>query len=98
MTPFEHLVRDYQDGPAWSRHAHFDEWVRLMEKIADEDAVQKRVQHLLDTDYSIHYHVWTQKEMFELIHRLNDEFDIPIELEMFMKNNGEAILILRKTA
>lgn len=97
ITALEHLVKDHTEGPGWSRNSHLDEWVRLVEKVKTEAEIQRRFEYLLGINYSIHYHVWTQTEMFELIQNLRDQFDFPIELEMFMKNNGEALLILRKT-
>jgi predicted SAM-dependent methyltransferase len=97
VTPFDHIVKDHAEGPGWSRNLHLDEWVRVVEKVKTEAEIQKRFQYLMDINYSIHYHVWTQREMFELIQNLKDQFEFPIELEMFMKNNGEALLILRKT-
>lgn len=33
VTPLAHLVRDYEEGPGWSRKGHFEEWVRLVHKV-----------------------------------------------------------------
>jgi predicted SAM-dependent methyltransferase len=98
VTPFKHLVRDYTDGPAWSRTTHFAEWVRKVEKIIPDQQAQARVEELLRMNYSIHYHVWTQTELIEFVHRVKVEFNIPLEIELFMKEKGESILVLRKEA
>jgi SAM-dependent methyltransferase len=98
VTPFEHLVRDFNEGPAWSRAGHFQEWVRFVEHIKDETEAAARVKHLVDTQYSIHYHVWSEREMMDLILKLQEQFGLPVELELLFKNNGEVVLVLSKTA
>jgi hypothetical protein len=94
-TPIEHVIRDYVDGPAWSKHQHFDEWVRLVNKCTDEGQVDAQVRHLLDMDYSIHFHVWTAKELADLVAALHDY--VGFELELFLRNGFETLVILRKT-
>jgi SAM-dependent methyltransferase len=98
VTPFDHLVRDFTEGPAWSRLGHFQEWARDVEHVKNETEASARVQQLIDTKYSIHYHVWTEREMMDLILRLQDQFKLPVELELLFKNNGEVVLVLSKTA
>jgi len=97
-TPLDHLIRDYKEGPAWSRRQHFEDWVRLVQKVEDETEAQKRIAHYLEIDYSIHYHVWTQVELFELITFLRRDLPFPFELQLFFAQKDECILILKKTA
>lgn len=98
VTTTEHLLRDYREGPAWSRQQHFDEWVRLVERIAPDD-VAARVEELLRVDYSIHFHVWTQAEMLELVTLVRSLFGC-VEVELFLKTDFEVehVILLRKTA
>ena len=93
-TTIEHLMRDYTEGPEWSRRQHFEEWSRLVNKRISDAEVETEVQHLLNINYSIHFHVWTEVELLELVaalHRL-----VRFELELFVRNGLESILILRK--
>lgn len=94
LTTFEHLLRDYHDGPAWSRRQHFEEWTRLVNKVADDEEAEKQIALNLEMDYSIHYHVWTQAEMLELVVEMRKI--VSFELELCLKNGGEVIFILRK--
>jgi len=94
VTPFEHLLRDYHEGPAWSRRQHFEEWTRLVNKVLDDEEAERQIALNLEMDYSIHYHVWTQAEMFELVVELRKM--VSFELELSLKNGGEVIFILRK--
>lgn len=94
-TPLEHMVRDYDEGPVWSKRGHFEEWARLMERVP-ADAVAKRTQELVETDFSIHFHVWTRTEFLRLILHCQEELHFPFEIELFQKNETEIISILRK--
>jgi predicted SAM-dependent methyltransferase len=96
VTPLEHLERDYREGPAWSRRQHFEEWVELMEKVTPAEKARERVEELIAMNYSIHYHVWTQSELLELLLKLRDVYRIGIELELFLKIEGEVLVILRR--
>lgn len=95
LTPFEHLLRDYREGPAWSKTAHFEEWATLAE---DENIKGRSAQELMAIDYSIHFHVWTQAELLELLARLEMELHFDFDVEVVMKNAIEVIFILRKGA
>jgi len=96
VTSFSHLERDYREGPEWSRRAHFEEWVLLMEKVSPPEKARERADELMAMRYSIHYHVWTQSELLEFVQRLQTDFHLAIELELFLKLGGEVLLVLRK--
>jgi SAM-dependent methyltransferase len=95
-TTVEHLLRDYQDGPAWSKRGHFEEWSRLVNHSTGEAAVEQEVRHLINLDYSIHFHVWGEAELQEFIGVLRRFLNF--ELEIFLRNGLESVFVLRKTA
>ena len=93
-TTIEHVMRDYTEGPDWSKRQHFEEWSRLVNKKSTDSEVEEEVRYLLSIDYSIHFHVWSETELLELVaalHRL-----VRFELEIFIRNGIESILIVRK--
>lgn len=95
VTTLHHLLEHSENGREVDRRAHFEEWVRLVEGVTDEPALAKRVQALMEQDYSIHYHVWTQAEILELLQLLRErgsEFDV----ELALRNEHENIFVLRK--
>ena len=96
ITSFEHILRDYEEGPAWSRRGHFEEWVRIVERVSDGEEAARRVQALMDQKYSIHYHVWTQPDMWNMLHAARDVLQVPFEIEFMMKSEGEVIIVIRK--
>ena len=46
-TTIEHVMRDFTEGPEWSRRQHFEEWTRLVNKYTDEAQVAAEVTHLM---------------------------------------------------
>jgi len=93
LTTIDHLVRDHDEGPEWSRHGHFEEWVTLGEDISTQGMT---VEHLMEIDYSIHYHVWTQFELAELLAFVKREYGLPFTIELLYMNSVEVIAVLRK--
>ena len=94
VTPLEHLMRDYHEGPEWSRRQHFEEWTRLVNKVQDDAAAEREIEQNMAIDYSIHYHVWTQAGMLELVVALRRM--VSFEVDLCLKNGPEVIFILRK--
>jgi SAM-dependent methyltransferase len=95
VTPLEHVVRDYRDGPVWSRRFHFEEWARLVEKTPEADVAEK-VEQLMRMDYSIHYHVWTEIEFLEMLVHCQKSLGFPFSIELCQRLGNEVILIITK--
>ena len=93
VTPIAHLIKDDRDGPEWSKRQHYQEYARLVDKVQG-DQTESHVARLMDKDASIHYHVWKQTEMFELLLTLKKglEFDV----DLVFRHANEVIFILRK--
>lgn len=96
VTPLAHILRDYTDGPDWSRRQHVEEWTRLVNKVREPDAIQSQADHIMNIDYSIHYHVWTPFEMLEWILALRGM--VSFEIELCLRSDVEVLFILKKTA
>jgi SAM-dependent methyltransferase len=95
VTSLDHLFRDHADGPGGSRRSHFEEWARLVDRV-DEAGLESHVDQLMAKDYSIHYHVWTQAELLELLAALRTRLALPFEVEVLVRNEHEHIAILEK--
>lgn len=92
-TTLEHVMRDYSEGPAWSKRQHFEDWSRMVNR-TPEEAVDHEVEHLLQIDYSIHFHVWDAAALLEFVTAVQRQ--LRFELELFLRNGFETIVILRK--
>ena len=102
-TAVEHLYRDHEEGAEVSRKGHFSEFVRLANLHCGKEAWQSeaeyeaQVKYLMDTNYSIHYHVWDFQSMMVTIPSIIERYSLPGEVMLAMSNNEEVIWILRKT-
>lgn len=94
LTTLEHLIADHQHGPTASRRGHYEEYAEFVHDRHTPDDIRAMADHLIDIGYSIHFHVWTQREVLELLAWLarTESFDV----ELVLKNEGEVIAILRK--
>lgn len=95
LTPLEHVLRDFEQGPAGSRDEHFRDWVVHVDKPED---VEARVAELSDADYSIHFHVWTPQAFSELLEHARGELEMPFTIAEVLRNGIEFIVILRRVA
>jgi SAM-dependent methyltransferase len=95
-TELQHLLDDHALGPARSRDAHFAEWSEYVER-AGTGEVDRVANELKERNYSIHYHVWTQTELLELLVALQRDFSLPFDVELFAANDIECVVVLRKT-
>ena len=96
VTTLEHLVEEYHHGAEAAKLSHFAEWGRLVNKVPEEQ-IEKHVKHLVEIDYSIHFHVWTQVEFIELLLYCKQKLLPNFEIELIQRNGMEFIVILRKT-
>jgi SAM-dependent methyltransferase len=95
-TPFEHLVRDHEQGTETSRRGHFEEWARHVDR-ADDPAAH--ADELMRRGYSIHFHVWTARTLLEFLVSLPTVDGVrPFELELFFRNDDENVAVLRRLA
>jgi predicted SAM-dependent methyltransferase len=96
VTTFEHLLKDHEEGGAWSRLGHFEDYHRVVLGVTDERQIRRDMEEMGHT----HYHVWTQVEMLEMFVRLRKDLSFDFEVEAFLNNRalGEGIIVLRKGA
>lgn len=95
VTPLEHIVKDYKQGPDWSRKKHFCEWATFVDK-KERNEIEKHAEKLMCDRYSIHFHAWTYLELFELIIYLKRELHLEFEIKEFVFTGRESIFIVEK--
>lgn len=104
VTPFSHLVADYEIGPEHSKLDHYQEYVRLADNHNAKQAWQTETEYqalvskLMTENYSIHFHVWDVTSMIELLLGLRTRFALPIELKALLTSGDEVVFILEKGA
>jgi len=95
ITPLNHLIRDYEDGPDWSLAEHYDEWCRCVDGLVG-DAHKRKCAIMLAQRANIHFHVWDYSAMLELFSYVARMPDLDLQVELSILNNIEVIWILRK--
>ena len=85
-------------GPAGSPQQHFEEFAYYVHKFQGPGEVERQAQHLITMNYSIHFHVWTQIELLELLLSFRQRLALCFDFEQMLKNGEEVIFILRAQA
>lgn len=107
VTPLEHMVADFEQGPERSRSEHYEEWSRFVvdeespavgsvEQADSEDWVLRKARDLEEAKYSIHMHVWTQSEFLKLILEIRERFGDAFDIEAAARQAIEFMVVLRK--
>jgi len=100
VTPLAHMIEDYRATPALRKERnrqHFREWVELVGNQKNEELIQ----HLIDIDYSIHYHVFTFDSFRQMLDYAAGAMRLPLEIIDSMEpseTSWESIFVLRRTA
>lgn len=95
-TPFEHLLRDHEDGPAWSRQGHYEEVARLVMGVGDERKVKEFAEQNQEHVGHTHFHVWTQADMFEMFAALRKRVGLEFDVLASAAAGNETIFVLKK--
>ena len=99
-TGVEHLERDYGDGGSGSRLAHYLDYARyaLLNDGASEQQLEKLAREMMESRYSIHFHVWTFDEFFDFLRWLQERHIDGLEILEAKPNQREGIFVLGKQA
>jgi predicted SAM-dependent methyltransferase len=98
VTPFAHILEDHEFGPDRHKRAHFAEWAEYVDGKVGHEEIDKHVEHLLEMDYSIHYHVWSPGEMLDYFMQLKGILNNSFDVKLFAENMTEMIFVLQKKA
>lgn len=96
LTTLEHLINDYNEGPEGSEEQHLKEFVDFVRKPQNEVEREREIAKVRENKAGVHYHVWTQSELFELFMALKKKFNLNFDVELFYFNKIEVIFVLRK--
>lgn len=108
-TPFEHVWRDYTDGPAWSRPMAYAEFAKVFvdngmakglfaqKSGADRSAFEDYVaDELAQANFNIHFHAWRMVDMIDMFVQLKSKLNIGFDIELIRANGDEVIFVFRK--
>ncbi len=95
-TTVEHVVRDYQEGPGWSRDEHYLEYATLVEEAEDPAA---HAEQLRAQGARIHFHTWTASEFTAMVEACHSALGLPLDLLEVdeVADTNEFVVVLRRT-
>jgi predicted SAM-dependent methyltransferase len=102
ITPFSHLIDDYDNGPAKTKLEHYREFVRLAETHngtqawSTEAEYQALVAKLMAEDYSIHFHVWDAAAIVEMIVLLRSACQLRFQPLAIVASGDEVVCVLQR--
>lgn len=94
VTPYPHLIEEHGSERDKFLRDHTHEYVRLAEKFEGDTDI--RVNELIASEYRIHYHVWTELGLAEMLANVIRDFKLPFEIQTLIRNNDEVIVVLQK--
>ncbi len=95
-TSLDHLARDYQNGPEWSRFDHYLEWSRLKENLPEDEA-DVHARALMTAGYRIHFHVWRKADFLSMLEYVRTALHQPFTVREAAEGRHEFIIILQKS-
>jgi hypothetical protein len=104
VTTVEHIVRDHEEGPEWSRREHYDEYGAAVlgdegEREAPdfEERAERFARELEASAVSIHAHTFTAASFLALLLECRERSEGAFEVEAFARHEAEAVAVLRKS-
>ncbi len=93
VTPLWHIVRDFQEGPQWSRRDHYVDYVANVEHPRD---VAERVAEYERAGQNIHFHVWDVAAMQAMFDYASAHHQIGLYIVHRQRTRGEVVWVLTK--
>lgn len=102
ITPLQHFIKDYEEGPEWSEDDHYHEFVKYTYhgKGKTDAEINEFIKQLKARNFSIHYHVWDHEAMLDMFRMIKNKFNFKYEIVFSMaalkKDEFESIFVLKK--
>ncbi|MGE5648160.1 MAG: methyltransferase domain-containing protein [Acidobacteriota bacterium] len=85
-TSLHHLVTEHLDPDSFDPRAHFEDWVQYVgNREPGSEALRVETDDLMDQNYSIHYHVWTDEDIQELVHYTQSDMSMKWTELLFLR-------------
>ena len=76
-TPLAHLLEEYEHPERFDARHHYEDWVEHVGgRVRGTPAFDHEVQDLIRRDYSIHFHVWTDNDIRDMIDFTRKEWNL----------------------
>ncbi len=99
-TSLQHLIAEDQSQAAFNKRAHFEDWVEnVIGYGRDSPQFDRQLAELLQSDYSIHYHAWTDDDIAEIVQHTRNGMHLRWHPILFWKAHfyrKECVLMLQR--
>lgn len=99
-TPLAHLVEEKAHPERFDKRAHFRDFLQgVSDHPETAPEFQNELKHLLDIDYSIHFHVWTMADLEEMLEYTSTHLGLDWSTQILWPARffrKEVIILLRK--
>jgi SAM-dependent methyltransferase len=83
-TPLRHLLEEHNQPERFDARAHYSDWVEHVGgRTPGSPEFEREVGDLMRRDYSIHFHVWTDADVREMVAFTRDEWKLDWEAVVF---------------
>jgi SAM-dependent methyltransferase len=99
LTSADHLLRDHEQGADASRHEHYVDWARNVDRVQPGE-LERYVDQRMSDGYSIHFHCWQPDSFLDFLVVAREKYELDFELVAFVppenKDDDEFIVVLAK--
>jgi SAM-dependent methyltransferase len=96
LTTNEHILDECLNGTERNKRDHYREYSRFTSDFTPGEALENRVDDLIEKNWSIHFHVWDSESFIQFLLFFKERFKLPFEIEATFRNHEELIVILKK--
>lgn len=99
-TTLQHLIDEYRNPERFDKNAHYGDWVAHVVGCKPSDPrFDQQVEALLRTEYSIHYHVWTDDDVREIVEYTQQVWHLRWKINLLWRAHfyrKEAVVLLSR--
>ena len=99
-TPLEHLIEEYENPERFDNDAHYADWVaHVVGHKPNDPQFDQQMKILLRQHYSIHYHVWTDEDVGQMVEYTRQNWGFDWKTKLFWRAHfyrKEAVVLLAR--
>jgi len=86
-TSLTHLIEEHERPDRFDNRSHYADWLHFVGKGQDPDApaFEDAVRDLVNQDYSIHFHVWIDEDIREIVEFTRQAWGFDWKPEVFWR-------------
>jgi predicted SAM-dependent methyltransferase len=99
-TSLQHLVEEYRGPAGFDKRSHFQDWVEhVVGRTPGTEDFDRETDRLMEIDYSIHYHVWTDEDVRAMLDYSRESMNLMWRPVLFLRAHfyrKECAIVMRR--